>query len=132
MKTKSLVIPVSPEVAGFAIAMETKLQMEGYDQIEAWNGIPIEKLMAQLKVKAERLAAADPTQHGLFMKAVVVANLAMMIAEKTAQLRVSEASSVEGVVSTETVITFPGLSDVAQAEQKGMGIGQECAALLPQ
>lgn len=114
-KVTSLQVPVSPEVASFAVVMEAKLQMEGYDQVESWQAIPLEKLLAQLKVKTERLAATDPSNpFELFTKSVVIGNLAMMIAEKSAQMReraeeavAAEAQKTSPTPSLATVTSLP-------------------------
>lgn len=87
-KTRTLSVPVSPEVAAFAVVMEARLALEGYDEVEKWEGISTDKLMKQLEMKAKRLAAADPTNATeLFNKAVIIGNLAMMLAEKSMRAR---------------------------------------------
>lgn len=113
-KTAALQAPVSPEVASFAVVMEAKLQMEGYDQLESWEGIPLEKLLAQLKVKTERLAATDPTKvFELFTRSVVIGNLAMMIAEKSAQMREkAEAIVAAQAEKTDVAVLPPNLATV--------------------
>ena len=87
-KMKTLEVPVSPEVAAFAVVMETKLQMEGYDHVQSWEGIPLQQLAKQLAMKIHKLEAidlekADP--HEVFTKAVVIGSLAMMLAELAAK-----------------------------------------------
>ena len=84
-KTKRLQLAVSPEVAGFAVVMEAKLQVEGYDDITSWEKFSIEQLVALLRRKADRLAMPGSTAQERFTRAVVIGNLAMMIAEKAAQ-----------------------------------------------
>lgn len=94
-KTKTLSYPVSPEVAAFAVVVEGRLVLEGYDQVESWEGIPVSKLMSQLEAKAKRLAAADPgNATELFNKAVILGAFAMMIAEKAARSKETEGGSV--------------------------------------
>lgn len=79
-------MPIGHELAAFAVVMEVKLQMEGYDQPESWKNIPLEKLIAQLELKAKRLAAADQGKKAeIFSRAVALGNLAMMIAEVACQ-----------------------------------------------
>lgn len=74
---------VCPELAAFAYAMESCLKRKGYDDPEAWIGIPISKMLSMLEDKAKRLAASDPHNPvELFRKAEVLGNLAMMIAAK--------------------------------------------------
>ena len=116
-KMKTLDIPVSPEVAAFAVVMEAKLQMEGYDQVESWKDIPLERLVAQMKTKVERLAATDPKNaYEVFTKAVVLGNLAMMIAEKTALAR--EAAETAAKEQGGTVVNFPA-AEAANTPQEG-------------
>lgn len=87
-KMKTLSIPVSPEIAAFAVVMETKLQMEGYDHVASWEGIPLEDLVKQLELKIRKLKALDLSKadpHEVFVKSVVIGSLAMMVAELSAQ-----------------------------------------------
>lgn len=82
MKTQALSMPVGHELAAFAVVMEAKLQMEGYDRAETWKDIPLAKLIAQLELKAKRLGAADQLNKAeIFSRAVALGNLAMMVAE---------------------------------------------------
>lgn len=88
MKNKSnhLSAPIGPEVAAFAVVMEARLTREGYDQASSWEGIPMLKLLNQLVAKAKRLEVADPTNASeVFNKAVIIGNLAMMMAEKASR-----------------------------------------------
>ena len=85
-KVRTLHVPVGPEVAGFAVIMEAKLQMEGYDNAASWETIPIERLVRQLAVKVNRLATTTRENPDmLLVRAVVIGNLAMMVAEGAAR-----------------------------------------------
>ncbi len=99
MKTQALSIPVGLEVAAFAAVMETKLQLEGYDRVEKWGHIPLQKLIDQLALKAKRLEAADPTNATeIFSRAIALGNLAMMVAEVAARSREAATSQIQTVV----------------------------------
>jgi hypothetical protein len=85
-KTNTLGTPVSPEIAAFSVVMEAKLQLEGYDIIQSWEGIPLPTLIRQLEAKIQKLKATDLSNpHDIFTKAVVIGSLAMMVAELSAR-----------------------------------------------
>jgi len=87
-KTNTLGTPVSPEIAAFSVVMEAKLQLEGYDIIQSWEGIPLPTLIRQLEAKIQKLKATDLSKahpHDIFTKAVVIGSLAMMVAELSAR-----------------------------------------------
>lgn len=88
MKTKELAIPVSVEVAAFAVCMEAKLRMEGFDDFEAWNRIPPERLMQQLERKIQALKKnPNPSAEEIFTKSIIIGNIAMMLSEYAARMR---------------------------------------------
>lgn len=128
-KSRTLSVPVSPEVAAFAVVMEARLALEGYDEVEKWEGISTEKLMKQLEAKAKRLAAADPTNATeLFNKAVIIGNLAMMIADKAArqlEATAGPANHCDSVAPSETDL-------VPEAPVSTVAINSQDATNLPQ
>lgn len=115
-KTKVLEIPVSPEVAAFAVVMETKLQMEGLDMEESWQGFQPRDLLKQIRSKLGKLEGfdlekADP--HEIFSKAVALGCFAMMLAEKAAT---REAVDRPGLVQPKPFLRLlptPGKKDEA-------------------
>ncbi len=84
-KTNKLSVPVSCEIASFAVVMETKLQADGYGDPAAWKGIELAKIVRKMDDVVRRLGATDPSDSkALFTRAVILGNLAMMVAEKSA------------------------------------------------
>lgn len=72
-KISVLPMAVSPAVAGFAVAAESKLQADGWDNPQEWDKVSIPKLVDQLETKAARLASAAPDDlEAIFARAVVV------------------------------------------------------------
>jgi hypothetical protein len=82
----------APRIASLS---ERKLQMEGYDGITSWEKFSIEKLVALLRRNADRLAIPRSTAQERFTRAVIIGNLAMMIAEKAAQVDETPESPAE-------------------------------------
>lgn len=111
-KVKTLAIPVSPEVAAFAVVLETKLQMEGFDHAPTWEDIAQDRLVKQLKMKIDKLTKMDLTDpHEVFQKAVVIGIVAMMLSEQTAK-QVGSTKPIEASPEEEslgTLLPFPRL-----------------------
>lgn len=135
-KTRTLSVPVSPEVAAFAAVMEARLVLEGYDDVESWEGISIQKLQKQLESKAKRLAAADPTNATeLFNKAVIIGNLAMMIAEKAMVARQEQLGPEAFEAQANAAISgaVPAVSaDVAEPPASSVEVSAQSCAKAPQ
>ena len=97
MKTKSLEVSVSPEVAAFSAAMELFLRSKGQDQAESWEAFPVGGIVRQLQNK---LCSIDPEQvgamppHILFERAIQLGCYALMLAESVSRQQKEEGREV--------------------------------------
>jgi len=83
-KTKKLGIPVSPEVASFAVCLEFYLESRGLDLLESWEGVPITDIVSQLRSKILELDPAKVNRanpRALFERAVILGCYCMMLCE---------------------------------------------------
>jgi hypothetical protein len=84
MKTQTLSIPVSVEIASFAQVLEAKLQSEGLDDAKTWTSITPARIVRQLARKVDRLqGTTDPAM--LFTLAIAVGNLAVILADQAGE-----------------------------------------------
>lgn len=93
MKAKKLSIPVSPEVASFAVCLESYLASRGLDHCESWDGIPIESILKQLQaaisqLNVSRIGEARP--RAIFERAIIIGCYAMMVSELAYQRNQTE------------------------------------------
>lgn len=74
-----LVLPLSPEVTGYAAVLEAKLRLSGANT--EWRGSPYAHIKDQLSKKVESLMRVP--EEEAFDLAIAVGLLAMMLAEKS-------------------------------------------------
>lgn len=84
IKSNDMVVPITPEVAAFAAAIEAKLHMEGFANPEEWKKISVRELKQQLADRVRKLLVGDK-EEGEFTRCVVVAALSMMLADRAAE-----------------------------------------------
>jgi hypothetical protein len=108
-KTKKLSIPVSPEIASFAVCLESYLESRGLDLLESWEGVPLEEVVHQLRDKIvqldpDRLSRANP--HALFEHAISMGCYVMMLSELVFQRSGIEREQLQSIPS---VMLLPAL-----------------------
>jgi S-formylglutathione hydrolase FrmB len=94
-KVRKLGLPVSPEVASFAVTMETFLRSQGKDNSESWLQVPTSSLIRQLGDKVKKLTELnldEASPQELFSMCMLASCFLMMIAEQASKSRVEEKS----------------------------------------